>query len=296
MKRAIWMIAVLALLLGGVGQARAGILPTHAAAQAYPNWGPDASLVGNGALDTGLLTGVINSQSSNTAEASTTPSQLFLLHAYAHSELYVAGGNAAWRDVAFWNNANHPAALRLNFLVDGSLALTPGFGLPNDSASVSVTTSTDPTDAFQNLGRFDFLTGLDPPRAALTMQEFGRTLEPVFSESGWDSYTFDGSSFTGTFHIITPYDPNLGGYGWAVTLSAVAGTSFGNGTSDFGRTASLQSVTLPYGTPVSGVTFDSGLTFGPATAVPEPASLALLGIGSLGLLGYGWRRRKQVAA
>jgi hypothetical protein len=31
---------------------------------------------------------------------------------------------------------------------------------------------------------------------------------------------------------------------------------------------------------------------GPATAVPEPASLTLLGIGAAGLLGYGWRRRK----
>jgi hypothetical protein len=37
-----------------------------------------------------------------------------------------------------------------------------------------------------------------------------------------------------------------------------------------------------------------GGSFGPSP-VPEPATLTLLGIGSLSLLGYGWRRRKQSA-
>jgi hypothetical protein len=33
-----------------------------------------------------------------------------------------------------------------------------------------------------------------------------------------------------------------------------------------------------------------------ATGVPEPSTLTLLGLGSLGLLGYGWRRRNRAAA
>ena len=44
---------------------------------------------------------------------------------------------------------------------------------------------------------------------------------------------------------------------------------------------------------------DSGLdniSLKSASRVPEPSTLTLLSIGSLGLLGYGWRRRNLAAA
>jgi hypothetical protein len=48
----------------------------------------------------------------------------------------------------------------------------------------------------------------------------------------------------------------------------------------------------------SGANADSFEVIVPSatTAVPEPSTLTLLGFGSLSLLGYGWRRRKQVVA
>jgi choice-of-anchor C domain-containing protein len=72
--------------------------------------------------------------------------------------------------------------------------------------------------------------------------------------------------------------------------------------------ANMGWVTKSFTFTASGTTEDLGFAsvttgpYGPALdnvrgfALPEPASLTLLGLGACGLLGYGWRRRKAAPA
>jgi hypothetical protein len=47
---------------------------------------------------------------------------------------------------------------------------------------------------------------------------------------------------------------------------------------------------------ITGDLASGELTLESTSSVPEPSTLTLLGIGSLSLLGYGWRRRNRAAA
>lgn len=70
--------------------------------------------------------------------------------------------------------------------------------------------------------------------------------------------------------------------------------SFPGGQAELSQT---MSVTIDGLTPGDDVFFNipNGSHVDPS-AIPEPTSIALFGIGVLGMAGYGWRRRKQAIA
>jgi hypothetical protein len=108
---------------------------------------------------------------------------------------------------------------------------------------------------------------------------------------------------------VLPSAPNVTLDSTINSLTApISGTSFGNYTitgglfaSTITKTAGLQSninSAIITGDPWPIESHDplSVTVATPPTVTPEPSSIVLIGLGSIGLLGYGWRRRKQAVA
>lgn len=303
------VLTCLAAILGG-SSASAGILGTHAFAGALTQnngiIGEGVLLrpVSSGPLDTGLQSFYADDRlglvvtSSARAMVGTDPEQFLKVSASAsatQAHLFTESGRAqavaGWRDIAYVDpppGAKMPSSVRLTFRVDGLLAAEwngdPLAGsFPSNLARFGVTTTTSP------FGFFDDQLGFYPSfeYQATVYRDNKVPKEPISvggpgSYGTWDSFSFDGSTFLGVFHIDSRYDPGLGGYGWGLNMSSLAEAAAGSASSNFLNTLSLESVTLADGTPVA-VTFDSGLAA--PNAVPEPGSLLLAGIGmTLGVL------------
>jgi len=126
-------------------------------------------------------------------------------------------------------------------------------------------------------------------------------VHPLFDKLvvvGWRSPINGLVDVAGSFAKL---DPGGNGVLWFIdqdTTDIAQGDLPPNGTGNF----QLSHVTVTEGSflyfvvdPKNG-NFDSDSTGLQIyiTAVPEPAALALLGIGALGVIGYRWRRRKEL--
>jgi hypothetical protein len=156
-------------------------------------------------------------------------------------------------------------------------AVTDSFTLSNDSTLTSVLVGL-------------WLSSGDSPGNVLW--SIGTTAFASDEGSGTASFTSisDGNNlYTSTFSLISPLNLAAGTY-W-LTLQAATTTPTG-GDVDWDlnsgpSTAYISSRDVPESIPSEYFQI-----LGPA-AVPEPASLTMLGIGIAFLVGYRWRRRRQ---
>jgi hypothetical protein len=223
-----------------------------------------------------------------------------LLHASGYTWSTAPGvggiGQAGWRDVVFLGSGPGPESIRLTFTVEATLASNQRFGQP----AVGIVGATSPFFEWNPNQQFGQAQLWGPGWAEVPGRVSGLVAE------GFDDYVFDGFLFQGTFHVDVPYDASLGGYYWMLKLVASVGAQPSRHPNPaqpqdpflvWSETQSLhsvglQSITDPDGNPLA-VTFDSGLQFASASAVPEPASLfAWAGMVGLALTGSILRRRR----
>lgn len=272
MKRATLVLAALALLLGGVGQARAGFLyaiddTTNSLYTIDPNTYAK-TLIGS----TGVPTGNFGD----------------LTYDSANGNLYWIAGRD--NDNLYTIDKTTGAATLV-----GSYGISDLFALAYDSTngqlyaqatSGNVYTLDLATAAPTLIGSNGVYPGGYAYRAdtdqLILLSAGGGAFYSIDTTTGAATLVNGGTGFVNDNGLT--YDPELNAYfadDWSSMLYKWDGTTYIGGS-------------------VSGLGGDAfdGIAWVPtgASTAPEPSTLTLLGIGAVGLFGYGWRRRKLAVA
>jgi hypothetical protein len=314
----------LAALLSPIPSARGGsIIPEHATAEVLgvygrdgqglpgvvsdgPNSGPlsaNAAASGSfGGFNPGTTVAASGASNAVLVPAGPSGGSSWQLNARAEMDVRdgVPGFNdggfiyaaATWRDVLILSD-NDPRivgnTVRLTFRTSGTLVADVVLDGMSGGGTSSVTMSAS--------GQYRDLSG----RARASIGLAG--VDQSIITSGWDSVAA-GPNFSGTWHVDIPIDGNLGYQNipgalyYEVNLTAQVDSQGFYADLLAEDPTRFASITLPdvgNVTPESlgvSITFDSGIASPNLTAVPEPSSIVMLGIGALGVLGYGWRRRR----
>lgn len=303
-RRAAWAVCV---VLAGSESLAAEVIDLHTMVHVYGSGSGDPSIyfdstakgATSAALGPATGSGAGNGSQWATASASTgaIAGQLIRGRATSFSDKpdsgFVPAGtafaSASWRDILYLKEpAAVPDPLMLRFEIDGSLAITSYSSYSNASAEFGFSLFSHVDDLLIDNVQ---TTGVHN-RVKITRYGYNTEITDI---RGFTIHNNDPGAFVGTFEYLIPYNPEYGGYTWNLVGMARTITYGASADADFSHTLRLEGVYDQNGARLDESMFrlDSGLTF--SSAVPEPSSAVLAGLGVVALTGFLMRRGRAAA-